>query len=240
MDNPHVRVGAPAGCSVRDPGAGRGRPHRGLNAPVYLDPSPSGELITRCVGSSPRGCVDQARLSLGELLPDGPLWTGDASGGLEVPIGAPATPRCRCRCRRPPPLAACSAGQAPARPPCSWTSCTACAASTGRNSSPPICWTSLAKGRSLTSCRSPTIPLVCRTPERSASEPDRAAGVELLRRLARQRVRRFDTGQILPRIVCAIDRYGATGRDDFLAQEADAAAAGLAQHGGRVGIQLRS
>src|SRR5690606_24715838 len=87
VDNPHVRVGHPPGASFATPVPVGEVPTAGLNAPVYLDPSPSGELITRVCGELATRVVDQARLSLGELLPDGPLWTGDASGGLEVPIG---------------------------------------------------------------------------------------------------------------------------------------------------------
>lgn len=239
VDNPHVRVGHPPGGSFATPVPAGEHPTPGLNAPVYLDATPSVELVTRVCGELATRAVHQARLSLGELLPSGPLWTGDAAGGLEVPVGR--------------------SGDTPVSLPLSPTAphwLVLGRAGSGKTAllldilyglcsqyRPEQLATYLldfsGRGSFADFVPQPHDPACLPHARAVCLEPDRAAGVALLRGLARQRVRRFDTGQILPRVVCVLDEVaGLVAGDDSLAREADTLLRELAQHGGRVGIHL--
>lgn len=239
MQNPHVLVGHPPGESFAT-AVPPGEPvTAGLNAPVYLDPAPSPELITRVCGELATRAVDQARLSLGELLPRGPLWTRDATAGLDVPIGR--------------------SGDTPVTLPLSpiaphWLVL-------GRSGSgktallldmlyglcsqyrPEQLSTYLldfsGRGGFADFVPQPHDPSSLPHARAVLLETDRVSGLAVLRGLARQRARRFDIGQTLPRIVCVIDETSELLRgDDPQAREASALLSELAQQGGRVGIHL--
>lgn len=84
-----------SGSDVPTPGTS-GLP--AFSAPVHLDPAPPDPLVTRVCTALADQATDRARLDLGELLPQGPLWTESAAGGLAVVIGrragdAPVTVR---------------------------------------------------------------------------------------------------------------------------------------------------
>jgi S-DNA-T family DNA segregation ATPase FtsK/SpoIIIE len=81
LRNPFAVVGDPPGGSFATP------PLAGLNAPVFLDEAPPADLVARVCRVLAGQAMDQARLVLGDLIPDSPLWTRDASTGLAVAIG---------------------------------------------------------------------------------------------------------------------------------------------------------
>jgi hypothetical protein len=55
--------------------------------PVLLDGPPPADLVPRVCASLAASLTRAARVTLGELLPRGPLWGGDAADGLEVVVG---------------------------------------------------------------------------------------------------------------------------------------------------------
>jgi hypothetical protein len=87
LRNPYALVGNPPGGSFGAPVPPGAPPPTGLNAYVYLDESPPADLISRVCGDLAGRAVDDARVTLGELLPEGPLWTGDAAVGLGAVVG---------------------------------------------------------------------------------------------------------------------------------------------------------
>jgi DNA segregation ATPase FtsK/SpoIIIE, S-DNA-T family len=87
LRNPYALVGHPPDGSFGTP-VPPGQPApAGLNAYVYLDEAPPADLIARVCGDLAARAVLQARLTLGELLPDGPLWTQSAAAGLHAVVG---------------------------------------------------------------------------------------------------------------------------------------------------------
>jgi DNA segregation ATPase FtsK/SpoIIIE, S-DNA-T family len=87
LRNPYALVGHPPGGSFGTP-VPPGQPSpAGLNAYVYLDEAPPADLIARVCGDLAARAVHQARVTLGELLPDGPLWTQSAAAGLHAVVG---------------------------------------------------------------------------------------------------------------------------------------------------------
>ncbi|HEY8474270.1 MAG TPA: FtsK/SpoIIIE domain-containing protein [Natronosporangium sp.] len=87
LRNPYALVGDPPGGSFSAPVPPGQQPTNGLNAYVYLDESPPAELISRVCGELATRTVADARVSLGELLPAGELWTQSAEAGLRAVIG---------------------------------------------------------------------------------------------------------------------------------------------------------
>jgi S-DNA-T family DNA segregation ATPase FtsK/SpoIIIE len=87
LRNPYALVGHPPGGSFGAP-APPGTPQpAGLNAYVYLDEAPPPDRISRVCGDLAAHAVRQARVTLGELLPEGPLWTQDGTAGLHAVVG---------------------------------------------------------------------------------------------------------------------------------------------------------
>lgn len=87
LHNPYVVVGHPPDGSFASQVPADQSPSTGLNAPTYLDEAPSNDLIHRVCAELATRAADQSRLTLGELLPAGDMWTGDAAAGLEVVVG---------------------------------------------------------------------------------------------------------------------------------------------------------
>jgi hypothetical protein len=87
LRNPYALVGHPPDGSFGTPVPPGQSPSAGLNAYVYLDESPPADLVSRVCGDLAAHAVDEARLTLGELLPDRPLWTRDAAAGLGTVVG---------------------------------------------------------------------------------------------------------------------------------------------------------
>lgn len=87
LRNPHVRVGHPPGGSFAAPTPPGETPSAYLNAKVYLDEAPSADLVGRVCRALADRATDHARVALGDMLPEGQLWTHDAAAGLEAIVG---------------------------------------------------------------------------------------------------------------------------------------------------------
>lgn len=61
-----------------------------LDADILLDPAPSADLVDQVCARLAAQAIDDARISLGEVLPAGPLWAEDATAGLAVMVGRAA------------------------------------------------------------------------------------------------------------------------------------------------------
>jgi hypothetical protein len=86
LRNPYTLVGHPPGGSFAVAVPAGETPSAGLHARVFLDQAPP-DLITRVCADLAATATEAARVTLGELLPDDPLWPHDASAGLAVVIG---------------------------------------------------------------------------------------------------------------------------------------------------------
>jgi len=90
LRNPYALVGHPPGGSFGAP-VPAGRPgSAGLNAQVFLDEAPPADLLERVCATVAATADQAARLTLGELLPDGPVWTHEAAEELAVVVGRSA------------------------------------------------------------------------------------------------------------------------------------------------------
>lgn len=83
----YALVGHPPGGSFAAAAPPGAEPSPGLHAEVTLDPAPAAEQIDQVCRRLAGHALDHARVSLGELLPAGPMWTEDAAGGLTVAVG---------------------------------------------------------------------------------------------------------------------------------------------------------
>jgi DNA segregation ATPase FtsK/SpoIIIE, S-DNA-T family len=61
-----------------------------LDCDVRLDPAPPDDVIDQVCIRLADQAIDDARISLGEVLPDGPLWSAEAGEGLQVVVGRAA------------------------------------------------------------------------------------------------------------------------------------------------------
>lgn len=87
LRNPYALVGDPPDGSFSAATPDRTPPRTGLAAQVYLDDPPPPDLVARvCYDISTR-VVNAAREQLGNVLPSDPIWTGDAAAGLEAALG---------------------------------------------------------------------------------------------------------------------------------------------------------
>lgn len=97
LRNPYALVGHPPGGSFAAPVPPEQVGSAALNAQVYLDRSPAPDVIAQVCGELAARATEAARVTLGELLPGGPLWTEQAGDGLAAVVGrsgsAPVTLR---------------------------------------------------------------------------------------------------------------------------------------------------
>jgi DNA segregation ATPase FtsK/SpoIIIE, S-DNA-T family len=82
----HVRVTYPTDSPFAMPP----QPPSYLDCDVRLDPAPPDHVVDQVCTRLADQAIDDARISLGEVLPDGPLWSADASEGLHVVVGRAA------------------------------------------------------------------------------------------------------------------------------------------------------
>jgi len=97
LRNPYALVGHPPGGTFAATVPAGAPVSDGLNARVFLDDSPPADLIARVCQEVAATAGERARTGLPGYAVDGPDWTHEASGGLEVLIGhagsAPVTLR---------------------------------------------------------------------------------------------------------------------------------------------------
>ncbi|MPZ26955.1 MAG: hypothetical protein GEV12_11180 [Micromonosporaceae bacterium] len=97
LRNPYALVGHPPGGSFAAPVPPDQVRSGALNAEVFLDRPPAPDLIARVCGDLAARATEAARVTLGELLPGGPLWTEQAGDQLAAVVGrsgsAPVTLR---------------------------------------------------------------------------------------------------------------------------------------------------
>jgi hypothetical protein len=244
LRQPYALVGHPPDGSFAAPPPPGGAPTGGLNAQVRLDPSPPPELAARVCAELAGRAVDHARVSLGELLPDGPLWSHDAAGGLDVVVGR--------------------AGDTPvtlrlSEPASHWL----VGGRSGSGKSTLLLDTVYGlcsryrpdqltgflldfTGRATFADFVPSAHDPSYLPHARAVgvSPDLEAGLAILRRVASQMSRRAAAAPAgspapLPRVVCVIDGVDALlAGAGPLAREAAGLLAALARQGGRLGIHL--
>jgi hypothetical protein len=240
LRNPYALVGHPPGGSFGAPVPSGGPPSTGLNAHVFLDEAPPVDLVTRVCQDLATSALDRARGALGEVLPEGPLWTRDAAAGLDVVVGR--------------------AGDAPiglrlADPTPHWL--VAGEPGSGKTALLLDVLYGLCSqyGPDQLSCylldfsgKGSFVDFVPQASDTSFLPHARAVGVEpnrddavaLLRRLAAELgARRAAPGRVVPRVLCLVDEVGGLlAGNDPLASEAATLLESLAQHGGSHGIHL--
>jgi hypothetical protein len=249
LRNPYALVGHPPGSSFGTPvPAGESQP-AGLNAQVFLDRSPSPDLITRVcaglTGSAPR----PAPVRLGELLPGDPLWSHDATDGLATMVGRSADAPTVLR------LADATAhwlvvGRAGAGKTSLLRATVYGLAGRYRPDQLAIYLLDLAGTGSFAEfVPTATDPWSLPHARAVTAGPDRAEPVAVLRALVAQLTRREAEKRVLPRLVCLVDEVGLllAGTGPEAARAAEAAGAGpeaagllraLAERGGPVGVHL--
>lgn len=82
LRNPHAIIGDPPAARY-----GSSVEHKGLNAPVFLDEDPPAHLFERVCQELAERSATQSRLTLGDVLPDGDLWTEDSAEGVATTVG---------------------------------------------------------------------------------------------------------------------------------------------------------
>lgn len=82
LRNPYAIIGDPP-----DARYGSSPEHKGLNAPVFLDEDPPAHLFERVCQELAERSATQSRLTLGDVLPDGDLWTEDSAEGVATTVG---------------------------------------------------------------------------------------------------------------------------------------------------------
>jgi DNA segregation ATPase FtsK/SpoIIIE, S-DNA-T family len=236
LRNPYALVGHPPGGSFGSP-APPGQPTpAGLNAYVYLDEAPPADLISRVCGDLAAHAVHQARVTLGELLPDGPLWTQDAAAGLHAVVGrrvgnAPVvlqlgdlTPHWLI-------VGKSGSGKSALLLDILYGLCS----QYGPDQLRAYLLDFTGKGTFADFVPRPNDPSYLPHARAVGIEPNRADALAVLRGLAA----RADTRAKPPRTVCVIDEPGPLlAGDDQVAREATALLAELAQRGGSQGLHL--
>jgi DNA segregation ATPase FtsK/SpoIIIE, S-DNA-T family len=82
LRNPHAIIGDPPAARY-----GSSVENKGLNAPVFLDEDPPAHLFERVCQELAEKSATQSRLALGDVLPDGDLWTEDSAEGVATTVG---------------------------------------------------------------------------------------------------------------------------------------------------------
>jgi DNA segregation ATPase FtsK/SpoIIIE, S-DNA-T family len=240
LRNPYALVGHPPGGSFGTP-VPPGQPATaGLNAYVYLDESPPADLIGRVCGDIAARAVDEARISLGELLPEGPLWTQDATAGLSAVVGrragnAPVTLHMNAVTPHWLIVGEAGSGKSTLLLDILYGLCTRY----GPDRLHACLLDFTGKATFADFAPQPHDPSYLPHARAVGVEPDRADGLAVLRVVAGQLARRAETEQALPRLVCMIDdveRLLAGG--DAIADQATALLSELARHGGGRGVHL--
>jgi hypothetical protein len=239
LRNPYALVGHPPGGSFGAPTPPGRAPSPGLNAPVYLDEAPPADLAARVCDHLAGHVVDRARVALGELLPDGPLWTDDAATGLRVVIGrargTPVTLRLGDATPHWLVLGGPGAGKTALLLDILYGLCTRYGPD--QLSAYLLDFTGAAAFADFVP--QPNDPSYLPHARAVGLEPGREDGLAVLRALAARLARREPDGPVLPRIVCVVDGVGALlAGADPLADEAAGLLTELARRGGAQGLHL--
>lgn len=244
LRNPYALVGDPPDGSFSAE-APDGTPRRtGLATQVYLDDPPPPDLVTRVCHDISARAVNAAREQLGNLLPGDPIWTGDATPGLEAPLGRAGESPVTLRLTGANPHCLVAGGHGsgttallldflyglcnrygPDQLRCHLLDFTG-----NRSFADLVPDSAGARDR-------PYLPHA-RT---IGLDPDRAAGVAVLRGLVAEHDRRSrgSSGAPVPRVLCVIDGVGGLlAPADGTAREAAALLESLAADGGGHGIHL--
>lgn len=234
LRNPYAVVGHPPGGSFGAAvPAGQTR-SAGLNAPVVLDRPPPADLIARVCAAVAASATESARVTLGELLPDEPLWSNRAAGGLAVAIGRSADAPTVLRFGD-----ATSHWLILGRSGSGKTSLLLDVLYGLASRYPPdqleVYLLDLGRGSFADFVPSPTEPGDLPHARAVLVEPSRAEALAVLRLLAG----RLDRPDQLPRIVCLVDEIGPLlAGSDPIATEAAERLRAIAERGGRAGVHL--
>jgi hypothetical protein len=240
LRNPYALVGNPPGGSFGAPVPPGAPPPASLNAYVYLDESPSPDLISRVCGDLAGRAVDEARVTLGELLPEGPLWTSSTAVGLGAVVGrrtgnAPVTLHMNDVTPHWLIVGGPGSGKSTLLLDILYGLCSQYGPD--RLSTYLLDYTGKATFADLVP--QPHDPSYLPHAQAVAIEPDRPAGLAVLRGLAAQLARRMAGAPAQPRIVCMVDGVGRLlAGGDPVAGESAALLQELAQRGGGCGIHL--
>lgn len=233
LRNPYALVGHPPGGSFSASVPPGQAPLAGLNAHVYLDEAPPADLIARVCDDVAGQAAELAQDTLDGLLPDGPLWAGDAAPDLQAVVGQAGSAPVTLRLSRITPhwlvVGEPGSGRSTLLLSILYRLCT----HYGPDQLNAYLLDFAGGGTFTELVPAASDPAYLPHARAVGVEPSLVDGLAVLRSLVSQLERRASTGQTLPRLLCMIDDIGplATG-------EAAELLGTLAQRGGAVGIHL--
>jgi hypothetical protein len=238
LRNPYALVGHPPGGSFSasvPPGLA---PLAGLNAHVYLDEAPPADLIARVCGDVAGQAAELARDTLGELLPAGPFWTGDAAPDLQAVAGRAGDTPVTLRISQLAPhwliVGEPGSGRSTMLLTILYQLCTMY----GPDQLHVFLLDFTGDGTFAELVPAADDPAFLPHARAVGIEPSLADGVAVLRTLVSQLARRAAAGQTLPRLLCMIDDIGPLTGGAGEAAGAGELLESLAQRGGAAGIHL--